>query len=322
MDLHNLLPECIVSIMPRQQEEKSRKELVANARFLKDAIKNYVREAPGNHLPSFSNEPIFDEPVIGFADANDPLFQDYKEVVGRLHLTPREALEAGLKERGILYKGGESLFVVSWVLPISRSTRLSLRRESRVPSLRWNHTRFQGQDFINELSRHLIKLLEERGCHSVAPEIETYFASAQTPRGMISNWSQRHIAYAAGLGTFSLSDGFITLKGMAMRCGSIVTDLRLPVTPRTYKDHLSNCLFYRNGSCGRCMKRCPAGAITEKGHDKNKCREYVFNGTKKLLLETSRFEGFIGYYPACGLCQTKVPCESMIPQDIKSVNFK
>jgi hypothetical protein len=39
-------------------------------------------------LPSFDNEPIFDDPVIGFADADDPIFQDYKRIIGEYHLTP------------------------------------------------------------------------------------------------------------------------------------------------------------------------------------------------------------------------------------------
>lgn len=37
--------------------------------------------------------------------------------------------------------------------------------------------------------------------------------------GIASRWSERHAAYAAGLGTFSLSDGFISSRGIAHRCG-------------------------------------------------------------------------------------------------------
>jgi epoxyqueuosine reductase QueG len=288
----------------------------AAADFIRNSIERYVNESLSNRLPSFDNEPIFDDPVIGFADADDPIFQDYKGIIGEYHLTPREAFSEGLKDRGIEQVEVERLSVVSWSLPISLATRLSMRRESQVPSLRWNHTRFQGQDFINDISRHLISQIEKRGLHAVAPEIEKNYTFKSDETGLSSNWSQRHIAYAAGLGTFSLNDALITPKGIAMRLGSIVTDMDLPVTPRTCAGIYSNCLFYRNGSCGRCIKRCPAGAISEKGHDKNKCLEYVFNRTKSLLQEMGRFEGFIGSYPACGMCQTKVPCEGRIPPDI------
>lgn len=132
------------------------------------------------------------------------------------------------------------------------------------------------------------------------------------PSGLASTWSQRHIAYAAGLGTFSLSDGFITPKGIAMRCGSVVTDLGVPPSPRSYPHHLANCLFYVDGSCRRCIERCPGDAISEKGHDKHKCFSILFE-EQKPWLEGAHGAGYIGDYAGCGLCQTKVPCEGGIP---------
>jgi len=203
--------------------------------------------------------------------------------------------------------------VVSFVLPAAHKTRLSNRRETAVASLRWNHTRWKGQDFINELSRYVMSLLESLGHQAVAPELADFFEWKTLPNGMTSNWSQRHIAYAAGLGTFSLNDGLITPKGIAMRCGSVVTDARIPPSLRMYENHLANCLFHWDRSCGRCVERCPAGAISERGHDKIKCRDYLSVKEKEIIKELGREEGYIGSYPACGLCQTKVPCEARIP---------
>ena len=204
--------------------------------------------------------------------------------------------------------------VISFVMPVTYETRLSLRHESRVPSIRWNHTRWQGQDLINELSNHVASLLEELGYQAVVPErADFYKIFFSEPDVRMSNWSQRHIAYAAGLGTFSLSDGFITPRGIAMRCGSVVTDLALLPTPRVYENHLANCLFYRDESCRRCIERCPVGAISEQGHDKKRCREFLVEGQKVILKELGREEGYIGTYLGCGLCQTKVPCEFKIP---------
>jgi epoxyqueuosine reductase len=40
-----------------------------------------------------------------------------------------------------------------------------------------------------------------------------------------SSWSERHAAYAAGLGTFGLCDGLITARGKAVRFGSIISKL-------------------------------------------------------------------------------------------------
>jgi ferredoxin len=285
--------------------------------FLENAIKEYVAASPGNRLPAFNGGPIFDEPLVGFADGNDLIFQDYKAIIGDFHLTPREALEMHLQGKG---SGDEKqppkVSVISWILPITYETRLSSRRESRVPSLRWNHTRWQGQEFINELSHYVVSLLEELGYQGVAPELASFYEIKALSNGLASNWSQRHIAYAAGLGTFSLNDGFISPRGIAMRCGSVVSGIALSPSPRVYGSHLANCLFYRDGSCRRCIERCPVSAITEQGHDKEKCREYLLVEQRAMLKQLGRDEGYLGFYPGCGLCQTKVPCEARIPPNI------
>jgi epoxyqueuosine reductase QueG len=284
------------------------------ALFIEKVIKEYAAESSANHLKALDNNLIFDEPLVGLADGDDPIFLAYKKVVADSHLTPREAFEMHLRSQGDdSQKKPEHLTVISFVLPVSRETRLSLRRETVVPSLRWNHTRWHGQDFVNELSRYLVSLLVELGHQAVAPEVASFYQIKRLPQGPVANWSQRHMAYAAGLGTFSLSDGFITPRGIAMRCGSVVTDLVLPPSPRRYENHLANCLFYRYGSCRRCIERCPAGAITEQGHNKNKCEGFLFNKQKVILKELGREEGYIGRYLGCGLCQTKVPCEAGIP---------
>jgi len=51
-------------------------------------------------------------------------------------------------------------------------------------------------------------------------------------------------AYAAGHGTFSLSDGFITERGIAHRCGSVVTDLPLPVLLLLFNCNFTERQFY------------------------------------------------------------------------------
>ena len=283
------------------------------AAFLGKAIKEYVVTSPANRFESFDGGRIFDEPLVGFADGDDIIFQDYKEIIGDFHLTPREALEKHLESEGSSQENLYIVSVISFVLPVTYKTRLSLRNETMIPSLRWNHTRWHGQDLINELSRHVVSLLESLDYRAVAPELADFFKLKNLPSGYASNWSQRHIAYAAGLGTFSLNDGFITRRGMAMRCGSVVTDARITSSLRAYKDHLANCLFYSNGSCRSCAERCPAGAISEQGHDKNKCLEFLFTKQKEILKEMGREEGYIGRYLGCGLCQTKVPCEARIP---------
>lgn len=292
--------------------------------FLKKTIKHYVASSSYNRLPSFDNAPIFDEPLIGFADGDDVIFQKYKSqgIIREFHLTPREVLEKYIQQKGDgAGKMPASISVISYILPITYKTRHSLRQETKVTSVRWNHTRWQGQPLINELSQYLVSLLKNLGCQAIAPEQSDFFKRTELPGELTSNWSQRHIAYAAGLGTFSLSDGFITPRGLAMRCGSVVCDVMLTPTPRLYETHLANCLFFRGGLCQRCIERCPAGAISQKGHDKKKCQDFIDNEQVKLLKELAREDqGYLGPGLACGLCQTNVPCEDRIPPSVSTKN--
>lgn len=136
---------------------------------------------------------------------------------------------------------------------------------------------------------------------------EPHFKTRYSPR-IASSWSERHGLFAAGLGTFGLSDGFITLRGMAMRCGSVVTNRELKSTPRKYDSHLENCPFFTTGKCGVCIDRCPVGAIDESGHDKARCRKFCNGAASDFVLENYGVKT-----QCCGLCQTGVPCESRIP---------
>jgi epoxyqueuosine reductase len=292
-------------------------------RFIKRAIKKFVRTSPANRLNYFGGEPIFEEPLVGFADGDDPLFNEYKKVVHESHFLPREILGLHLGEKPNPNASTlESVSVISFAFPISRETLKVNAREKEGPSLRWNHTRWKGQDFIVEFSNYLVLLLEEMGACTLAPELSPFFKILVFSDGFASNWSQRHMAYAAGLGTFSLNDGFITTKGLAMRCGSVVTNLKLEPSTRPYVNHLANCLSYATGKCGECISRCPGGAISEKGHDKLKCFAVLYE-KQKPWLEGTHGPGFIGTYAGCGLCQTGVPCAWCIPvkkTDYKAVN--
>jgi epoxyqueuosine reductase len=293
----------------KQHTHPSSKNLNANIEKL---IKNYTAESAANRLKDIDGSPIFDEPLIGFADGDAAIFDEYKKIIGDFHLTPRQVLATHLQAKGIALRP-DKVSVVSFIMPATEQTRISLRQETLVASLRWNHTRWQGQDFINELSKYIAAEIEKLGFAAIAPEQSPYFKLQSIAAG--STWSQRHIAYAAGLGTFSLSDGFITPKGMAMRAGSVVTDAPLSPSPLPYAHFRANCLFYRGLACGKCIKRCPAGAISENGHDKQKCFDFLNTGQKKILQELGRESGYVGRYVACGLCQTGVPCEAGIPPE-------
>lgn len=262
-------------------------------------IRRFVTESPENRF-SDSDVPYFDEPLVGFAAADDPLFAAYREIIGPFHLTPREVLAPS---------GATAATVISWVLPVVGSTRESNRRENRWPSREWALTRSYGEQLNGSLRRHVVAWLEQQGYQAVAPQFSPLWQEyGDSPVGIASAWSERHAAYVCGLGTFSLNDALITPRGIAHRLGSVVTDLRLTPSARPYADHRWCCLFYREGTCGACIGRCPVGALSRLGHDKRKCRDLVYGDAPRAVGETYGVP-----HTGCGLCQTKVPCEGRIP---------
>ena len=42
--------------------------------FIEKAIKEYVANSPSNRLRVFNDYPIFDEPLVGYADGDDTIF--------------------------------------------------------------------------------------------------------------------------------------------------------------------------------------------------------------------------------------------------------
>ena len=283
-------------------------------RVLEQLVKNFVAESELNGRTQLGHGLYFGEPLVGFASGNDPLFSEYKTLIGSFHLTPRELIAAALKEKGreLLLSEAEQVSVISWVLPIAEDVRKSNRQEAQFPSRLWTFTREYGEIMNQALRRHVAGFLEDTGYLAVVPLGSPSYRSFRDDRvGWGSSWSERHIAYACGLGTFSLNDGLITPRGMAMRVGSVVTLLKLTPSERVYQNPRENCLFFRGEKCGKCIPRCPAGAISEKGHDKDKCNEYI---SSEPLNAKRKSYGLENPPTACGLCQTGVPCEFRIPR--------
>ena len=288
------------------------------AAFLEAEIKAYIANSPNNIMPDFPGEHMWDEPLVGFANGDDPLFTEYKKIIGDFHATPREVLEMNLKKKALGYYNHENISVISYFLPSTKLIRESMRKEREICSLRWNRARWFGQECNFRLQRHLVALLEDLGYHAIAPEQEAWFEiKREGPWAPASSWSQRHVAYVTGLGTFSINDSFITAKGSAGRVGSIVCNIPIVPSTRDAKDYRENCLLAREGTCGTCIKRCPVGAISDKGHDKMKCYAYLSAGMPQKVKEQGRTENFVGSYIGCGFCQTGVPCEDRIPASMK-----
>ena len=245
--------------------------------------------------PELAGTVYYDVPLLGIAAADDTLFAEFKadpKIYGDNLRLPEEWLS-----------GAKS--VISFFLPFSEQVRRGNTLNLRVPSGEWLHGRIEGQAFLEKVCGEIADWLRQEGYQAVIPAVHPEFSVAcdysRLERGepaYASNWSERHAAYVAGLGTFSLSKHLITKKGLCGRFGSVITDAKFPVTPRAYTQPYEYCTF-----CGACVPRCPVRAISvEKGKDIKICAKY-----------TKYLEGLYTPYYGCGKCQLDIPCESGIP---------
>ena len=273
------------------------------AKFLENSNDNYLGQeiAISDKVVGVK---IFDDPVFGFASADDNYFEVLKssKAIGDHFVKPAEWLP-------------EATTVISFFLPFSETIRKSNYCEKVWPSEGWVHGRVEGQALIDQLCRYLQQLLQQSGYLSIIPGLDGRFYkklgnakdySDQSNKHQLqkniphysSNWSERHVAFICGLGTFGLSKGLITAKGIAGRFGSLVTNLYFSPTKREYEDIYDYCT-----QCGACALQCPVNAISiKKGKDHVKCFQFLRQTAEK-------FKPRYG----CGKCQVNVPCEHQRP---------
>jgi epoxyqueuosine reductase QueG len=250
---------------------------------IEQAMREFVAESPLNTVADLALPfRIYDAPLIGVASAKDTLFNELKEpgAVGPHHMSPVEWInDAGA--------------VVAYFLPFTHAVRAANRARG-LPAMEWLYARIEGEMLNNALRKYLVRFFNEAGHKALAPALDTRFIMEK----FSSNWSERHVAYVAGLGTFGLHAALITQRGTAGRFGSVIVNLDLDPTPRTYTQRDEFCT-----KCGACIPRCPVGAVHGQGKEHGPCLDYL-NETLE------RFRPRYG----CGKCQTAVPCEAGIPK--------
>jgi epoxyqueuosine reductase QueG len=276
----------------------------------KQTIKDKILELYNTELELLPKEyggvPVFDIPDVRIASANDHVIKELKNVIGDFHWSPQEALEKTFNSTEKAVPEAEA--VISWCLPASEEARKSNRKEDYYPSREWAWTRTYGENMSDRMKVKLSAWLTELGYPTTAPGLLPDFGFIQeSPVGIASQWSERHYAWAAGHGTFGISGGLITRRGIAHRLGSVVTSLPLEADIREYGDDP----FAWCNNCGACIKRCPVGSIGKSNAERNKdlCDEHDMKRIAAQYGKRYNWEGIYG----CGLCQTGVPCEFKRP---------
>lgn len=251
--------------------------------------------------------PIWQEPLVGVAAGDDSYYDFLKEHIGEFHWSPQEAFALKYSDK----VQAKDLRVISLVFPQTMKTKLSQRKAKVFPCDYWLVSRGEWEPLMREFSGKMVDRLEAEGIRCVSIDLQPQFhLQRSTEQGIASVWSHRHSAYAAGLGTFGLSDGLITEKGKAVRITSFIVEAPLEVTKRPYQGHYDWCLFHQNGSCKACVSRCPVNAISKQGHDKEICSAYEEEAISKYWPDHIERGDYIF---GCGICQVGVPCQDKRP---------
>ncbi len=243
---------------------------------IKDYVKNY---------PLLNNtQTVWKEPLVAVADAGDPMFGELKTQVGPQHLLPQDLLP-----------GAKS--VICYFLPFANQIGRS-NKSGELCSDLWAFAYLETNRLINDLNGHINREIEPKGyLAAVTPATHNFDENT-----LLSNWSHRHIAVIAGLGTIGLNRMLITDQGCSGRLGSLVTNMPLTSTPRSA---ISACLYLYNKSCVQCIKNCHQGVLQEKQFDRYKCYDY--------LRHNAEIHKDKGYADACGKCLSQVPCSFTNP---------
>lgn len=218
------------------------------------------------------------EPLFGYASASDPIFLQFKTVVGENHLLPYELLPVAQT-------------VFAFFLPF-RKEIIGHNQDGKLASREWAKVYIDTNRLISKIGLELQTALSEKKIQLVS-QPPTYDFDKEK---LIANWSHRHIAYACGLGTFGRNNLLITAKGCGGRLGTLVLDIPLKPSPRPQLVH--HC-FHDTKGCSYCQKICPVQALSDSLFNRQSCYE-------QLLLNDRTYQE-LELCDVCGKCATG-PC--------------
>jgi len=285
----NPMNMLLSSCSNRRGNEKNR-ALLAIAERVFSQLDNNTVLLPGEQIVV----PVLDAPLIGITSADNPLFETFRreEVIGSQWRAPKEWMP-------------EAKSVVVFFFPVSSEIRARHRAAKTPTNEAWNYGYGKHGQVVNAFMEGVTAELGSQGVQYLIPTKDPSFKIEQHP--VVSggkedvhystSWSNRHVGFAAGLGTFGVHRHLITKSGCSGVFASMILDCEMEPTPVDYKDPYDYCLH-----CGACVSRCPASAITvENLRNLKECRSYA---------ATLRTESDPGN---CGKCLVGIPCEFVKP---------
>ena len=251
---------------------------------MKENVEELIKKFITDYKKSINAGEIWTDPLIAFADANDPLFLKLKQNIIKCHKLPSEVL-------------GNAATVISYFIPFTQKVVLS-NSFKRSTSKDWAISYIETNKLINKLNEFLANtLINDNFDAVIIPPTDNFDIKA-----LVSYWSHKHVAYIAGLGKFGLHKMIITEKGCCGRLGSLVTSAKFEITKRLEKEY---CLYFHNKSCMKCLEKCVFDVLKINSFDRHKCY--------KICLENSQLYTNLGLADVCGKCACGVPCSYKNP---------
>ena len=246
---------------------------------MKQAIRNEIEGIVARRHEERRTATRWLAPLVGFASAADPLFARSKQAVSPTHAMPDDLLPGART-------------VIVWFVPFERSVALS-NIPGSTASREWAAAYVETNVLLAAIGARLVEFLHARGHAATSPPPTHQFDRTR----LVSDWSHRHAAVAAGLGAFGHHNMLITAAGCCGRLGSLATTLAVEPDVRGGGEA---CLHKSGASCLRCVRRCVNDALHADGFDRFRCYEQCLaNGEEHRSLGTA---------DVCGKCLVGVPC--------------
>lgn len=238
---------------------------------IKKRILDNVLSTAEAHKKSNGLEDLFDNPIVGYASVKNPLFKKFFDLDWSQH--PKE-----------IYRPGST--VVVHFLPFSQKVIDSNRKGGKI-SEEWVKAYNSALLFSAIINDSIMDTLQQVGRVSSLTNVPKDW---NEKRGG-PNWSHKLAAYVAGMGDFGIAGSFNTSAGSSGRFGSIITEFTIEPSKEWPQweesdlrelnpiiEHIRKSHMIEGGEeivvDDSKILLCPARAISTKGVDLNKCREF------------------------------------------------
>ncbi len=272
-----------------------------NVSELETSAREFLTAAGDLNRSETDGSALYHEVTAGVQRADHPIFLRFGRMIEG-HLQPGDCFAA--EHAG--FHAADSLTVVSFAFHINPRIIDDNSREPIYPSRSWFEARRKFDFLVSPFIELVRGIFPNR--RITVPLRSARYRADLSKKVPVSNWSERHVAFACGLGSFGLHGALITRMGCTHRLLSAVVEGGPGVCAEPPDDPYFNCLHFRDGGCGECISRCPVEAIVPGAHIIERC--YAHEWMTCRLRSGAIYEPGVA---ACGLCMCGVPCDRSSP---------